>query len=65
MDDVHGKEISLQYVTVKVPGQKPRGSKSIITVATTNGSSTINESLGGLSISCKFLIPVANSVMLP
>lgn len=31
MDDVHGKEISLQYVTVKVPGQKPRGSKSIIT----------------------------------
>lgn len=31
MDDVHGKEIPLQYVTVKVPGQKPRGSKSIIT----------------------------------
>jgi hypothetical protein len=29
MDDVHGKEISLQYVTVKVPGQKPHGSKSI------------------------------------
>lgn len=50
MDDVHGKEISLQYVTVKVPGQKPRGSKSIITVAGTNGSSSINEGLGGLSI---------------
>lgn len=31
MDDVHGKEIPLQYVTVKVPGQKPRGSKSILT----------------------------------
>lgn len=31
MDDVHGKEIPLQYVTVKVPGQKPRGSRSIIT----------------------------------
>lgn len=31
MENVHGKEISLQYVTVKVPGQKPRGSKSIIT----------------------------------
>ncbi|XP_058060428.1 centaurin-gamma-1A isoform X1 [Anopheles bellator] len=31
MDDVHGKEVSLQYVTVKVPGQKPRGTKSIIT----------------------------------
>lgn len=28
MDDSHGKEISLQYVTVKVPGQKPRGSRS-------------------------------------
>lgn len=51
MEDVHGKEISLQYVTVKVPGQKPRGSKSIITVAGTNGSTTgINEGLGGLSL---------------
>lgn len=49
MDDIHGKEISLQYVTVKVPGQKPRGSKSIITVAGTNGSS-INDGIGGLSI---------------
>ena len=51
MDDVHGKEISLQYVTVKVPGQKPRGSKSIITVVGTNSSgNSINEGLGGLSI---------------
>ncbi|KAL5281740.1 AGAP3 family protein [Megaselia abdita] len=31
MNDVHGKEIPLQCITVKVPGQKPRGSKSIIT----------------------------------
>lgn len=53
MDDVHGKEISLQYVTVKVPGQKPRGSKSIITVAGTNGSSAINEGLAGISLSGK------------
>lgn len=53
MDDVHGKEISLQYVTVKVPGQKPRGSRSIITVAGTNGSNSINEGLGGLSLSGK------------
>lgn len=53
MDDVHGKEIPLQYVTVKVPGQKPRGSKSIITVAGTNGSSIINEGIGALSISGK------------
>ncbi len=29
MENVHGKEIPLQYVTVKVPGQKPRGSRSI------------------------------------
>lgn len=50
MEDVHGKEISLQYVTVKVPGQKPRGSKSIITVAGTNGTSSINDGLSTLSI---------------
>lgn len=56
MDDVHGKEISLQYVTVKVPGQKPRGSRSIITVAGTNGSSSINEGLGGLSLGGKMLL---------
>lgn len=53
MDDVHGKEISLQYVTVKVPGQKPRGSRSIITVVGTNGSNGINEGIGGLSIGGK------------
>ena len=29
MENVHGKDISLQYVTVKVPGQKPRGSRSV------------------------------------
>lgn len=56
MDDSHGKEISLQYVTVKVPGQKPRGSKSIITVAGSNGSASINEGLGGLSLSGTILI---------
>jgi Arf-GAP with GTPase, ANK repeat and PH domain-containing protein 1/3/4/5/6/9/11 len=66
MDNVHGKEISLQYVTVKVPGQKPRGSKSIITnsALTKNGSATnnninnnitnsITESLGVLSLLSK------------
>ncbi|XP_039290844.1 centaurin-gamma-1A isoform X1 [Nilaparvata lugens] len=46
MDDVHGKEISLQYVTVKVPGQKPRGSKTIV-APPTNG---VNDSLASLSI---------------
>ena len=29
MSNVHGKEIPLQYVTVKVPGQKPRGSRTV------------------------------------
>ncbi|XP_075971301.1 centaurin gamma 1A [Anticarsia gemmatalis] len=56
MEDVNGKEISLQYVTVKVPGQKPRGSKSIITtVPGYNGYSSldIHDSIGGLSIGYK------------
>ncbi|CAH1155114.1 unnamed protein product [Phaedon cochleariae] len=53
MDDVHGKEISLQYVTVKVPGQKPRGSKSIITVAGTHCHSALQEGIGGLSLAGK------------
>uniref|UniRef100_A0A146KXR8 Centaurin-gamma-1A n=1 Tax=Lygus hesperus TaxID=30085 RepID=A0A146KXR8_LYGHE len=43
MEDVHGKEIPLQYVTVKVPGQKPRGSK---TISQSNGS---NEALSSIT----------------
>jgi Arf-GAP with GTPase, ANK repeat and PH domain-containing protein 1/3/4/5/6/9/11 len=60
MDDVHGKEISLQYVTVKVPGQKPRGSKSIITNSAltkrngvnnnNNNTSSISDGIGMLSL---------------
>lgn len=62
MDDVHGKEVSLQYVTVKVPGQKPRGSKSIITNSAltkhtkngfnnnNNNTSSITEGIGMLSL---------------
>ncbi|XP_030569888.1 centaurin-gamma-1A isoform X2 [Drosophila novamexicana] len=60
MDDVHGKEIPLQYVTVKVPGQKPRGSKSIITNSAltssllTNGQrstqGTLSEGIGCLTL---------------
>lgn len=38
MEDVHGKEISLQYVTVKVPGQKPRGSKTIMSLSSSSSS---------------------------
>ncbi|CAH1997408.1 unnamed protein product [Acanthoscelides obtectus] len=56
MDDVHGKEVSLQYVTVKVPGKRPRGTKAIITVAGTgagNCHAGINEGFGGLSITGK------------
>ncbi|XP_037868767.1 centaurin-gamma-1A isoform X3 [Bombyx mori] len=56
MEDVNGKEISLQYVTVKVPGQKPRGSKSIITtVPGYNGYSSldIHDSISGLSLGYK------------
>ena len=30
MSNVHGKEIPLQCVTVKVPGQKPRGSRTVV-----------------------------------
>ncbi|XP_055712518.1 centaurin-gamma-1A isoform X1 [Phlebotomus papatasi] len=54
MDDVHGKEIQLQLVTVKVPGQKPRGSKSIITnsalTAIKAHANGLTEGLGGLSL---------------
>lgn len=63
MDDIHGKEISLQYVTVKVPGQKPRGSKSIITNSAltkhqtkngvnnnNNNTSSITDGIGVLSL---------------
>lgn len=52
MDDVHGKTISLQYVTVKVPGQKPRGSKSIITNSSilSKSNQVLFDSLGHLSI---------------
>nr|CAI5843929.1 unnamed protein product [Callosobruchus analis] len=62
MDDVHGKEVGLQYVTVKVPGKRPRGTKAIITVAGTGAgggnshgaaAAAINEGLGGLSITGK------------
>lgn len=42
MNNVHGKEIPLQYVTVKVPGQKPRGSRTV-------NSAPITESTGQAS----------------
>lgn len=60
MDDVHSKEVSLQCVTVKIPGQKPRGSKSIITNSALTSSVNLNwksagsgliEGIGGLGLS--------------
>ena len=39
MENTHGKEISLQYVTVKVPGQKPRGSRTVPNSASANNTS--------------------------
>ena len=55
MDDVHGKEISLQYVTGKVPGQKPHGSKSIVGGATA-GNNGVSEGLSGLTITSEYLL---------
>jgi len=63
MEDVHGKEISLQYVTVKVPGQKPRGSKTIMSLSSSSNnhhhhhhhhhssSNGLSEHLSNISIS--------------
>ncbi|XP_037279590.1 centaurin gamma 1A isoform X5 [Rhipicephalus microplus] len=36
MDDVHGKEIPLMHTTVKIPGQKPRGSRAAGSTAQVN-----------------------------
>lgn len=38
MDNIQGKEIALNCVTVKLPGQRPRGSKSILTNSTLGSS---------------------------
>jgi hypothetical protein len=46
MNNVHGKEIPLQYVTVKVPGQKPRGSRTITQSLPQNNPGSITESTG-------------------
>ncbi|KAG0713172.1 Centaurin-gamma-1A [Chionoecetes opilio] len=47
MENVHGKEISLQYTTVKVPGMKPRGSK---VVGGGGGGDPLSTDLNTLSI---------------
>jgi len=37
MDNVRGKEVSLLRTTVKIPGQRPRGSEALKTTQQTNG----------------------------
>ncbi|KAL3836894.1 hypothetical protein ACJMK2_022301, partial [Sinanodonta woodiana] len=49
MDDVHGKEIALVHTTVKIPGQRPSGSRTTSSSQDTNGMSAElnNLSIGG------------------
>ena len=58
MEDSHGKNISLQYTTVKVPGMKPRGSRVVgsdpltsdlnsLNLLSANTNNTGRSSLGG------------------
>ena len=46
MSNVHGKDIPLQYVTVKVPGQKPRGSRTVQTQQSNAQSHTSESNFG-------------------
>lgn len=59
MDDIHGKEIALNCITVKLPGQRPRGSKSILTNSTLSSSvnfywkatnNAISDGIAGLTL---------------
>jgi hypothetical protein len=50
MDDVHGKEVPLHCVTVKLPGQRPRGSKTVMGSSASSGGSSLIESVGSLSL---------------
>jgi len=55
MEDVHGKEVPLQCVTVKLPGQKPKGSKTVLPISSsTSAASSLAEGLGNLGIGGKF-----------
>ncbi|XP_059489872.1 centaurin-gamma-1A isoform X2 [Neocloeon triangulifer] len=51
MENVHGKEVPLQCVTVKLPGQKPKGSKTILpNSSSTSAASSLAEGLGSLGL---------------
>ncbi len=50
MDDVHGKEIVLSRTTVKVPGQRPRGSRPAMPMTNPNLSGNDINNLSGRKI---------------
>lgn len=56
MDEIHGKEIALNCVTIKLPGQRPRGSKSILTNSTLSSfywkstNNVISDGVAGLTL---------------
>lgn len=50
MEDVHGKEIPLGHVTVKVPGMRPRGSRSTSTNQDPTNNGNIAMEMNNLSI---------------
>ncbi|XP_071103702.1 centaurin-gamma-1A-like isoform X8 [Haliotis cracherodii] len=53
MDDVHGKEIPLVHTTVKIPGLRPRGSRTTTTTTTTHHPPPppVNGDISSLSVS--------------
>ncbi|XP_043195778.1 centaurin-gamma-1A-like [Amphibalanus amphitrite] len=53
MEDAHGKEICLQYTTVKVPGQRPRGSKSIPNA----NNNTLADNISNLTLNSSGSLP--------
>ena len=58
MEDSHGKDISLQYTTVKGPGMNPRGSK--IVPGTGGGNSEhLTGDMHGLNLANRGLVPMS------
>ncbi|CAG2164190.1 unnamed protein product [Oppiella nova] len=65
MDEVHGKDIPLKHTTVKIPGQKPRGSRPIHTIPSPHQhNNDITPSLNSLSLGVcdadQRLVPITN-----
>ncbi|CAL4088299.1 unnamed protein product, partial [Meganyctiphanes norvegica] len=59
MEDIHGKDISLQYTTVKVPGMHPRGTK----IVPGSGGSTpehLTGNMNGINLANRGLVPITN-----